>query len=169
MSLKKVITGEKKRMHFPFTACASPDKRELLRWSAFLINFFSFDWTNAWRLQAILCDADKGLSCSGVWHLFGHCPRLQIGMQNIWSKRWNQAELGETNSNLQMWKCEINFKNASRVFQMKSQRLRSPGKLFCEILTFQLRLQPLSESSQNVVVTAFYRRKICVNIDLIGD
>ncbi len=41
---------------------------------------------------------------------------------------------------------------------MKSLRLHSPGKLYSEIRTFRLRREPLSKSSQRVVVGAFYRR-----------
>ncbi len=38
------------------------------------------------------------------------------------------------------------------VRKMKSQLVRSPGQLYCEILTFRLHLEPLSKSLQRVVV-----------------
>ncbi len=48
----------------------------------------------------------------------------------------------------------LTWKYASRVYQMKSQVVPSPGKLYCEILTFRLHLEPLSKSLQRVVVAA---------------
>ncbi len=44
------------------------------------------------------------------------------------------------------------------MYRIKNLRLRSTGKFYSEILTFWLRLEPLSKSSQRVVVAAFYRR-----------
>ncbi len=41
------------------------------------------------------------------------------------------------------------------MYLMKSQLVRSPGQLYCEILTFRLHLEPLSKSLQRVVVAVF--------------
>ncbi len=42
------------------------------------------------------------------------------------------------------------FLQTHRITKVKSQLVRSPGKLYCEILTFRLHLEPLSKSLQRV-------------------
>ncbi len=76
----------------------------------------------------------------------------------VWGTKSVTAALGSKITLIQIRSQDKTFPEYVYCTTMKNLRVRSPGKLYFEILTLQPHLGPLSKSSQRVVVAAFYRR-----------